>query len=130
MNLSQLSSIEYDAMFHSDSCNTLTVQDEPFDLASEIEPSVWDKFMPNDGTSRVEHRLRRQGLRKYDDSQRETTQELVIEMMAERRTVRAHIIRQNGGEVWVNQSELGTDDRMRTARIQAQIEFDVSINQD
>ena len=80
----------------------LTVQDEPFDLASEIEPSVWDKYMPNDGTSRVEHRLRKQGLRKAEDSQREVVQELVIELMVQRRTIRVRILRQASGDVVLN----------------------------
>lgn len=80
----------------------LTVQDEPFDLASEIEPSVWDKYMPNDGTSRIEHRLRKQGLRKAEDSTRECVQELVIELMAQRRTIRVRILRQPSGDIIVN----------------------------
>ena len=106
----------------------LTVQDEPFDLASEIEPSVWDRYMPNDGTSRVEHRLRRQGLRKGDDSRREPVQELVIECMRNRRTTRLHIIRQNGGEVIINQSNLGTYDEMRRAMLERDIALDVARN--
>lgn len=80
----------------------LTVQDEPFDLASEIEPSIWDKYMANDGTSRIEHRLRKQGLRKAEDDTRETVQELVVELMTKRRMIRVRILRQPSGDVILN----------------------------
>jgi hypothetical protein len=79
-----------------------TVGDEPYDLASEIEPSVWDKYMPNDGTPRCEQRLRKQGLRKAADSTREEPQELRIELYTlERRAQRFHILRQKGGDVFI-----------------------------
>ena len=55
-----------------------TVGEEPVDIASEIEPTVWDKFMPNDGTPLIERRLRKQGLRKASDSGREEVQDLRI----------------------------------------------------
>jgi hypothetical protein len=126
----QLSSDEHAFSEHSCTWDNLglTVQDEPFDLASEIEPSIWDAYMPNDGTSRVEHRLRRQGLRKASDSTREPAQELIIECMKNRRTTRLHIIRQNGGEVYINQSELGTYDALRHAMLERDIALDVARN--
>ena len=78
-----------------------TVGDEPFDLASEIEPTVWDKYMPNDGTPTIEHRLRKQGLRKASDDQRELVQELRVEVYntMTRRAQRVHILRQRGGDL-------------------------------
>jgi hypothetical protein len=80
-----------------------TVGTEPVDLASEIEPSVYDRYMPNDGTPRIEHRLRRQGLRKAADSQREEVQELRVELYGlDRRIQRVHILRQKGGDVVLN----------------------------
>lgn len=126
----QMSSDEHAFSEHSCTWDNigLSVQDEPFDLASEIEPSVWDRYMPNDGTSRVEHRLRRQGLRKADDSTREPVQELVIECMKNRRTTRLHIIRQRGGEVIINQSGIGTYDALRQAMLERDIARDVARN--
>lgn len=126
MNLHQLSAIEYDAMFHSDSCNALSIQDEPFDLASEIEPSIYDKYMPNDGTSRVEHRLRKQGLRKADDAKREQAQDIIVTTQApNRRTTKLHVLRQNGGEMFISQSVLGSYDQMRNAALERDIAKDM-----
>lgn len=78
-----------------------TIGEEPVDLASEIEPSVWDKCMPNDGTPLVEKRLRKQGLRKADDTTREEVHELYVEvhMLASRRAARIHLLRQRGGDL-------------------------------
>lgn len=77
-----------------------TVGDEPVDIASEIEPSVWDKYMPNDGTPAIERRLRRQGLRKAADDEREEVQELRVEVYSlQRRAQRLHILRQRGGDL-------------------------------
>lgn len=77
-----------------------TVGTEAFDLASEIAPSIWDKFMPNDGTPAIEHRLRKQGLRKGDDSRREQAQELRIEVWGfNRKPQRIHVLRQSGGDL-------------------------------
>lgn len=80
-----------------------TVGDEPTDLASEIEPSVWDKYMPNDGTPLIEHRLRKQGLRKASDSEREEVQDLRVELYnpITRRAERLHVLRQRGGDLIV-----------------------------
>ena len=78
-----------------------TVGDEPTDIASEIEPSVWDKYMPNDGTPLIEHRLRKQGLRKASDSEREEVLDLRIELYnpITRRAERRHVLRQRGGDL-------------------------------
>jgi len=77
-----------------------TISDEPTDLASEIEPSVFNKYMPNDGTPRIEHRLRRQGLRKASDDKREEVQELRVEVWSlQRRAQRLHILRQRSGDM-------------------------------
>ena len=94
--------IETIGKYQHDSCDALTVQDEPFDLASEIMPSIWDRYIPNDGTSANERLLRKQGFRKADDSTREQVQELTIELMRDRRTVRVHILRQKGGDIVLN----------------------------
>lgn len=77
-----------------------TVGDEPTDIASEIEPTVWDKFMPNDGTPAIERRLRKQGLRKAADSEREEVQDLRVELYnpTTRRAERKRVLRQRGGD--------------------------------
>lgn len=80
-----------------------TVGDEPVDLASETTPTVWDKYLPNDGTPAIERRLRRQGLRKAADDEREEVQDLRIEVWSlQRRAERLHILRQRGGDIVVN----------------------------
>lgn len=77
-----------------------TVGDEPVDLASETEPVTWSRFAPNDGTPRVEHRLRHQGLRKADDDTRGQPQELRVEVWSlQRRAQRLHILRQRSGDI-------------------------------
>ena len=77
-----------------------TVGDKPFDLASEITPSVWNKYMPNDGTPVSEYRLRLQGFQKMSDSRREQTQELRIEVFGlNRKPQRIRVLRQSGGDL-------------------------------
>ena len=79
-----------------------TVGDEPVDLASETTPSVWERYLPNDGTPTIERRLRRQGLRKAADDEREEVQDLRIEVWSlQRRAERLHILRQRGGDIVV-----------------------------
>ena len=92
--------IEALAKYHRDSCDALTVGEEPLDLASEIEPTVWDKYLPNDGTPAVERRLRKQGLRKAEDSTREEVQELYVEVWDRtHRARRIRVLRQLGGDL-------------------------------
>lgn len=124
----QLSSDQHAFSEHSCTWDNigLTVQDEPFDLASEIEPSVWDKYMPNDGTSRIEHRLRHQGLRKASDSTREPMQEAVVVTGA----VKLRVLRQSGGEMYVSQAFLGRYDQMRNAAIERAIAKDLESYKD
>ena len=79
-----------------------SVQDEPFDLASEIAPTECDKFMPNDGTPAVERRLRKQGFRKADDSQRDEVQSITVEVFKKINgrvySARIHVLRQPTGD--------------------------------
>ena len=81
----------------------LSIQEEPLDLASETEPSVFDKYMPNDGTPRIEHRLRKQGLRKASDSTRPEVMELYVEVwcITNKRPKRVRILRQPGGDMFI-----------------------------
>ena len=77
-----------------------TVDEEAEDLAASTMPSAFDKYMPNDGTPAIERRLRKQGFRKVDDSDREEVHELYVEVgvLANRRIGRMHILRQKGGD--------------------------------
>jgi len=76
----------------------LTIQAEPFDLASETAPIAFDLFLPNDGTPAIERRLRKQGFRKAEDSQRENVWEGYIELWRDGRALRVHILRQPSGD--------------------------------
>lgn len=80
----------------------LTVQDEPFDLASEIAPSEFDKYLPNDGTPAIERRLRKQGFRKAEDSARDEVQSITVEVFKridnKVYSARLHILRQPSGD--------------------------------
>ena len=84
----------------------LTVQDEPFDLASETSrgykdsklSKAWDKFQPNDGTPAIERRLRKQGFRKAEDSERSNVWEGYIELWTNGTPNRVHVLRQPSGD--------------------------------
>lgn len=80
----------------------LTVQDEPFDLASEIEPTVFDAMLPNDGTPAIERRLRKQGFRKAEDSTRGEVQSITVEIFKKIDgrvySARLHVLRQPTGD--------------------------------
>lgn len=97
-----IEAIENDAKFDWEhtNCNALTIETEPFDLASEIEPSVFDRFLANDGTPAIERRLRKQGLRKAEDDTRGDIQEIWVEVgdIVTKRTVRMHLLRQISGD--------------------------------
>lgn len=80
----------------------LSVQDEPLDLASEIAPTEFDKFMPNDGTPAIERRLRKQGFRKAEDSTRGEVQSITVEVFKKIDgrvySARLHVLRQPTGD--------------------------------
>mgnify|MGYP001480260801 CR=1 FL=1 len=76
----------------------LTVQDEPFDLASETGADTFNLFLPNDGTPAIERRLRKQGLRKAEDSQRDNVWDGYIELWSNGRAHRVHVLRQPSGD--------------------------------
>jgi len=76
----------------------LTVQDEPFDLASETSPIEFNLYLPNDGTPAIERRLRKQGLRKAEDSLRDNVWDGYIELWNKGRALRVHVLRQTTGD--------------------------------